>query len=55
MENIVIIVLLVIIFGMAVCYIRKEKKKGSGCIGCPSSGCCSCKGCNNVETDTPDK
>ena len=41
----IIIGIILIIVGIAVYYIRKEKKKGTRCIGCPSSGCCGNKGC----------
>lgn len=44
-SNIIIIAVLVIVVGLAVFYICKEKKKGKRCIGCPSSGCCQ-KKCN---------
>lgn len=30
-----------LIVGAAMIYIRKEKKKGVRCIGCPSAGTCS--------------
>ncbi len=49
MENIVVIGILMIIVGIAVFYIWKEKKKGTRCIGCPSAGCCSGKGCGDRE------
>lgn len=49
MENIVVIGILMIIVGVAVFYIWKEKKKGTRCIGCPSAGCCSGKGCGSQE------
>ena len=29
------------ILGAAIWYIRKEKKKGTKCVGCPHSGSCS--------------
>lgn len=45
MENLIIIGIILIIVGIAVYYIRKEKKKGTRCIGCPSSGCHGNKGC----------
>lgn len=45
MENVIVFGILLVIVGAAVLYIRKEKKKGSRCIGCPSSGYCSGKGC----------
>ena len=36
------------ILGCVVLYIRKAKKKGVHCIGCPDSGKCSgnCSGCS---------
>ena len=49
MENIIISVILIIIIGLAVFYIYKEKKSGKKCIGCPNS-CKSCEGachCND--------
>lgn len=49
MENIVVIGILMIIVGVAIFYIWKEKKKGTRCIGCPSAGCCSSKGCGSRE------
>lgn len=49
MENLIIVGILLTIVGMAVLYIWKEKKKGTRCIGCPSGGCCSRKGCGNKE------
>ena len=41
MTNAVIIAVVVVILGAAIGYIIKEKKKGAGCIGCPSSGSCN--------------
>ncbi|MGN0166208.1 MAG: FeoB-associated Cys-rich membrane protein [Lachnospiraceae bacterium] len=53
MENLIIIAVLLIVVGAAVFYIRKEKKKGTRCIGCPHAGCCSRKECagekNNIK------
>lgn len=49
MENFIVIGILLILVGAAVLYIRKEKKKGKSCIGCPSAGCCSKKGCGNAK------
>ena len=37
--------LIVVILGGALLYIFRAKKKGTQCIGCPSSGTCSAKGC----------
>ena len=47
MENFIILGILLIIVGTASYYIYKEKKKGSRCIGCSSSGCCSAKKSEN--------
>ena len=43
MENMIIIAILLLIVGGAVCYIVKEKKKGTVCIGCPHAGTCASK------------
>lgn len=40
LENIIIIVSVVVIIGLAALYIYKAKRKGKKCIGCPYS--CSC-------------
>lgn len=47
MGNLIIIGILLLLTGMAVLYIRREKKKGSGCIGCPLAGRCAGKGCDS--------
>lgn len=41
MENYIIIAVVAAIIFLAVIYIRKEKKNGKKCIGCPHSGDCS--------------
>ena len=40
MENLIILAVIALIVGLAVGYIRKEKKRGVKCIGCPNG--CSC-------------
>lgn len=53
-----IIALIVLILGAVIFYIRKAKKKGIKCIGCPDgatcsghcSGCPHACGCNNENT-----
>ncbi len=40
MENIIIIAIIVAIVGFAIFYVRKEKKKGKKCIGCPYGKSC---------------
>ena len=42
MENVIVIIVLVVIIGLAAGYVYKAKKSGKKCIGCPDSGC-SCK------------
>ena len=44
----VIIAIILLIVGSALCYIRKTKKKGMKCIGCPDGVKCSnyCNGCS---------
>ncbi len=41
LTNFIATLVIVGIVGAAVRYIYKEKKKGTRCIGCPSSGTCS--------------
>ena len=43
MENVIIILVIVAIIGGAIMYIRKEKKKGVKCIGCPMAAQCAKK------------
>lgn len=45
MADLIIAGVLVVLIGAAVLYIRKEKKKGRKCIGCPSAGCCQSNKC----------
>ena len=41
--DIVIIAVIVAIVGFVIWYLRREKKRGAKCIGCPSGGnCCNC-------------
>ena len=41
MANIIIILILLALVGGACIYIRKQKKKGIRCIGCPQAGKCN--------------
>ncbi len=43
MEDIIIIVILAVIIGLAARYIYKAKKSGKKCIGCPDGCSCSAK------------
>ncbi len=48
MTNLIIIAILVLIIGGAAFYIRRAKKAGASCIGCPCSKECNSKkgGCS---------
>jgi len=43
MANFIVATVLLIIIGVAISYIVKEKKKGTVCIGCPHAGTCASK------------
>ena len=45
MEDIIILLILLLVVGLAIYYIVKEKRKGRACIGCPMSGKCPRKNC----------
>lgn len=52
MADIIIAVILIAAVGSAIAYIKKAKKNGAKCIGCPSGGSCGkCQsedaGCGN--------
>lgn len=40
MADFITLAVILLIVGAAIVYIRKEKKKGTVCIGCPSAGTC---------------
>ena len=48
LQNIILILVIGLILGLASGYIYKAKKRGVKCIGCPDSGACSgqCSGCS---------
>ena len=48
MTNVIVILIVAAIVGVAIAYIVKEKKKGVKCIGCPAAGQCSGK-CHNPQ------
>ena len=55
MTDIIIIAIVAVIVGLAAGYVRKARKNGVKCIGCPAgskcsgncSGCSGCSGCNS--------
>ena len=49
MKTVIVIALLVLILGSAAWYIRKEKKRGKACIGCPCAGACGQCSCGSTE------
>lgn len=50
MDNILVILVVALIVGLAVLYIHKQKKHGVKCIGCPNG--CSCqKNCGDFKSD----
>ena len=54
MDNLIVILVVAAIVLAAALYVRKEKKRGARCIGCPSGGCANCSaGCNKQPTNPP--
>ncbi len=49
MDNILIIVAIFIIVGLAGFYVYKSKKSGAKCIGCPDGCTCGGHKCNEEE------
>ena len=45
MLDIMIGLIVVAMVGAALLYIRKEKRNGAVCIGCPNAGACGKKNC----------
>ena len=42
MENFIIVVIVAAVIGSALWYIRREKRRGRKCVGCPCAGNCPC-------------
>lgn len=49
MENIILVGIIIIILGLALVYIIRERKNGRKCIGCPDSKNCN-GNCGNCVT-----
>lgn len=47
MIDVIVLGIIVLILGLAIGYIVKEKKQGSKCIGCPFAKTCAKKRHNN--------
>lgn len=52
MADMIVVAILAVIVGAAVAYIRKEKKRGATCIGCPHAGTCAKKHQGGCDTHT---
>ena len=53
MTNIIVVIVILAIVGVAVAYIIREKKRGVKCIGCPYAEQCANKGkCSNEQGKT---
>ncbi len=53
--DIIVVIVVFVIITVAIMYIRREKKRGVRCIGCPSAGQCSghCNGsCGGNKNET---
>lgn len=56
LENILIVVVVTLIAGLALWYVIRQKKRGVKCIGCPAAASCgkaggcneSCQGCSHM-------
>ncbi len=46
METYIALAIIVIIVGLAACYVYRSKKRGAKCIGCPDCKTCASKGCS---------
>lgn len=48
MVNLIAFAVIALIVGGAAWYVRKEKKRGVRCVGCPDGGSCggNCSGCS---------
>ena len=46
LTDIIVVLVLALILGGAIWYMKKEKKRGVNCIGCPDAGACKKKSCH---------
>ena len=51
--DVIVVAVILAILGGAIFYIRKAKKKGITCVGCPNGGNCSgrCETCTGYPTE----
>lgn len=55
MADFLIILIVASIVSAAILYIRKEKKSGAKCIGCPASGACGKQKQDGCKCDSQEK
>lgn len=48
MADVVIVIILAVILGSAIFYMKKEKAKGVTCIGCPDADVCAKRNAGNT-------
>lgn len=51
MTDFILVLVIAVILASAILYIRKEKKRGVRCVGCPSGGTCG-GNCSSGNTDS---
>ena len=49
-ETYIVLAVILLVVGVAVGYIIKEKKNGVKCVGCPHAKSCGKKSCNNKKS-----
>ena len=51
-KDILVVLVLILVLGLAVFYIVKKKKSGAKCIGCPYASACGNKGASSCNCNT---
>ena len=46
MSDIIVVAIVVVVLGLAIGYIVRQKRSGAKCIGCPHSKTCTSGSCN---------
>ena len=52
MADLIVVLILLALCGLAVFYIYKQKKKGAKCIGCPYANKCKNNNCSSIKKDS---
>lgn len=53
MTDLIVLAAIALMVGGAALSIRRARKRGTVCIGCPSGGCSHCTGCDHHHSGTP--